>query len=392
MCLVCQLDDYDTRIVLVGQIGGAKAGIRFNHLDPRAEGVLRRFLAWARPFLENVWVTAGDLNTDDRFIEETLQQELGLKTCQAALGLRIAKETGNADLSGNLSGLIKFMARPYFALIEGDSRSLEPCCVFFVFYFVLRTAAVGYGLAEAVNVALTKHAQLNAIVASLSTPTGSRSSRKQPVKEIKAEDGKLPRVIIQGAGAVGSSLAFFVEERKLARVVAIADKDGFIHDPQGLPIRRLLDIRQARKAQLSSERASAQTITECSKNIICNLDAATRVTCLVCVYCCLAPSVCVFLQLEFKAVLRTASMTDEAFFAELLRCETAEVVCPCAGRYAVTPGIVDVLTQTTWKDVPSDRRFLVSGANNPYGCLGESGQVVEDVKGAFVYLLWIGDR
>lgn len=85
------------------QIGGAKAGIRFDHLDPRASGVLQRFLVWARPLLENVWVTAGDLNTNDEEIERIIQTDLGLPTCQSALGRRIAQVTKSRDRCGSLA-------------------------------------------------------------------------------------------------------------------------------------------------------------------------------------------------------------------------------------------------------------------------------------------------
>lgn len=42
--------------VTAPQIGGAKAGIRFNHRDPRASGVLRRFIHDHRVLLSNSWV------------------------------------------------------------------------------------------------------------------------------------------------------------------------------------------------------------------------------------------------------------------------------------------------------------------------------------------------
>lgn len=39
------------------QIGGAKAGIRFDHRDARANGVLRRFINDNRVLLANSWVS-----------------------------------------------------------------------------------------------------------------------------------------------------------------------------------------------------------------------------------------------------------------------------------------------------------------------------------------------
>lgn len=52
-------------------------------------------------------------------------------------------------------------------------------------------------------------------------------------------------VLIQGFGAVGTSLAYYLESEKIAKVVGISDKDGFIHSSQGLNIKRLLDERKS---------------------------------------------------------------------------------------------------------------------------------------------------
>lgn len=45
------------------------------------------------------WVTAGDLNTDDTFIQNVIQNKIGLPSCQYLLGNKFAKETQQPDLN-----------------------------------------------------------------------------------------------------------------------------------------------------------------------------------------------------------------------------------------------------------------------------------------------------
>src|SRR5713226_2568165 len=51
-------------------------------------------------------------------------------------------------------------------------------------------------------------------------------------------------VVIQGFGAVGRGVAIDLEHRGF-RVVAIADKDGTISDPKGLPVQKFIDATDA---------------------------------------------------------------------------------------------------------------------------------------------------
>jgi len=197
------------------QISGAKAGIRFNHLDPRAKEVLRRFIIYMKPFLQNCWVTAGDLNTDDMFIEEVIQKDVGLQNCQATLGRKYAEATGQANLTYQLKEIIKFPACEYFPLIE---------------------AAVGYGLAESI------------------------------LSVVKLRNGDKPTVCFQGFGAVGSSACYYLWKKGI-KITGISDKDGFITCTDGLPIESFLAQRKQKLASLVDQKEK----TECSKNLICIL-------------------------------------------------------------------------------------------------------------------------
>lgn len=301
------------------QIGGAKAGIRFSPADPRAKGVLRRFINANEKLLRTFWVTAGDLGTSDAFIEEVIQHDIGLVTCQATLGAKFSEVTGSPNLAQQVAWLNSLPASPYFPMIE---------------------AAVGSGVAEAARVGW----------------------------ELVGATG-LPRVIIQGFGAVGSSLAYYLVTRNIGKVVAISDRDGFICDPTGLPVEELLQARANKVKQLKADGAGDHAVTDAQKNCLVNLTPE---------------------QGARMHLRRLPKMTPEqALCAVLEAAGDAEMLCPCAMRYQITGTVIDTLTTLTWKDVAPGCRFVVAGANNPFGEHTATGGLVEAPHlGALLYNSW----
>ena len=292
------------------QIGGAKAGIKFDHRDPRAKEVLRRFILANGMLLRNYWVTAGDLNTDDTFIEKVITEELQLSCCQAQLGKVVSQRTGQPDLSPNLAKIIGTPACEFFPLIEGT---------------------VGYGLAAAIE---------------------------EGLKLIDPWKDNLPRVVIQGFGAVGSSLAYYLETKKIARVVAIADKDGILFDGRGLPIVKILQMRKERIELARKEGVDTSILADLSKNCVNSIDPTVPI------------------KEGWGQIIKASDFkTLEDFAVHLASIET-DVFCPAAIRYTITPRVVDAMRA----------RLLVSGANNPYGLM-KDGKLVEDVDGQVVQLL-----
>lgn len=320
------------------QIGGAKAGIKFNHRDPRADGVLRRFIQDQEKLLRSAWVTAGDLNTDDHYIQKVIQEDLGIPTCQNLLAERIAEKMGGGNRSLQLAFLITAPASPYFPLIEGT---------------------VGYGLAAAIEM-------------------GIRFAGVSPA------EGPLPTVAIQGFGAVGSSLALYLTEKKIATVVGISDKDGFVVCQKGVPVHLLLDLRKSRKQKLVETGAPETVVHECAKNFYVNGtdDEWKR------------------MEEEFGLVVsgRTEPNTvtgTEDFLIRFLQETDAEVFSPCAGRYAVTQRVVDEgLVGGAWSGQgyaydsgaktttrgAARAKIIASGANNPFGVVDADGALVEDKR------------
>jgi tyrosyl-tRNA synthetase len=285
------------------QIGGAKSGIRFNHKDPRAQDVLRRFINFIAPSLRTNYVTAGDLNTDDRFIEKVIQDDVGQPTCQAVLATEIARRCNLPNLSNQLRDLIKTPASPYFPLIEG---------------------AVGYGVARAVQVAAEKL-------------------------------GFKPRVVIQGFGAVGTSLAYYLQTENLATVVAIADQDCIVWNPEGIDALKLLKTRKwiVDQAALWGNPEVKKLRSAAEKNLRPLVEAVHH---------------------EGLGVTRRGEFeTDGEFLTRLLTIVEADTFCPCAVRYQITEDVVTLLSVGGY-------RLVVSGANTPFGVPVESGFVMTDDK------------
>lgn len=311
------------------QIGGAKAGINFDHRDPRAQEVLRRFIQDNAYALREFWVTAGDLNTDDGFIERVVQG-LGLPTCQATLGRKFAEATGQVDLSTQLARLIGIPAAcEYFPLIEG---------------------AVGFGVATAVHFALNLH--------------GAREAR----------------VVIQGFGAVGSSLAYYLQQRSCGGVpvgvAAIADADGVLLANPGtdLDIDALLALRatKVRDAKTAGAVAAAAYL---SKNLVAVLrdepDGGAR----------------------FGTLVQTPLTLAEVVEAAMDRGHV-DVVCPCALRYVVTENVVERVFGAGDAGGGTYRTptILVCGANNPYGAVDAVTGVATEDKTHAVYRALIGAK
>jgi glutamate dehydrogenase (NAD(P)+) len=288
------------------QIGGAKAGIRFDHNHQDAREVLRRFILSHADLVRTTWVTAADLNTSDEFIQDVVVNDVGLTSCQAALAARIARTPGGRDRSEDLAKLMKYPADQHFPLVE---------------------ACVGFGLA--------------ATIASVA--------------------GKGVSVAIQGFGAVGSSLAWYLTDRKLARVVAICDAEVALYDPEGIDVADLLETRQLHVERLTAEGAR----NTAARKMIPPLTAEQKTR---------------------YGVHERGAMDHAGFQTAFATHARADVYAPCAGRYLVTARAARELLEGLWSE--SSRRFLIAGANNPFG--DDSGASA-DRDGAVLRELISGD-
>lgn len=291
------------------KIGGAKAGIRFNREDPRASEVLHRFILANESLIRDCWATMGDLDADNLLVEKVITEELKLSSYQVRLATIITKNMGQPDLSKQLIQIISMSASPYFSLIEG---------------------VVGYGMAIAVEEGLKRVGRNNGLV------------------------------VIQDFGVVGSSLAYYLYTKKIAKIVAIADKDGFIMNHDGIDVVEILEMRKNKIERMKAAGASPQRVAEIAKSCLAAFD----------------PDV-LMVGNNKPGKLWCQPIKDFQIVENFVSQFTAiysDVFCLCDPGCRITSNIVDSM-------LSSGKKLLVSGVNNPYGhSEGEVVRLLEEKK------------
>ena len=68
---------------------------------------------------------------------------------------------------------------------------------------------------------------------------------------------------------------------------------------------------------------------------------------------------------------------EDALCQMLEKAVDAEMLCPCAMRYQITGRVIQTLVNTTWQNIKPGSRFVVAGANNPFGQVTEDGRLIE---------------
>jgi len=170
-------------------LGGAKGGIDFDPLDPRARGVLRRYLEAMLPLLRTRWAAGEDLGVRQDELDE-LVVLLGLRsTVEAALG---------HVPDGVDAGLARLAAA--FAVRER-----------------------GLGLGELVGGRGVARAALAALAAI-------------------GRDARDATAVIQGFGSIGGASARYLADAGV-RVIGVADRAGLIVNERGLDVETLLARR-----------------------------------------------------------------------------------------------------------------------------------------------------
>lgn len=166
-------------------VGGAKGGIDLDPFDPRARGVLGRFVRAVRPILDDYWVTAEDLGVPQELLDEVFDE--------AGLGMSLhAALVRSEDPERTLSRV-----REAFAVdVEGVP---------------MPDMIGGYGVAEAVSAAAQRMG-------------------------LAPED---TRAVVQGFGSMGGSTARYLARGGI-RVVGAVDARGVIFNPEGVDVERLL--------------------------------------------------------------------------------------------------------------------------------------------------------
>ena len=162
------------------QIGGAKSGINFDPLDPRKNGVLKRWFKAVAPLLKSYYGTGGDLNVDEVHEVIPITEECGVWHPQE--GVFSGHYSPNSAEKINRIGQLRYGVKKRI-----DNNKYSPDLTK---NYVIADMITGYGVAESV-----KH-----------------------FYNIWGGDLKRKRVIVQGWGNVASSAAYYLSQLGLSLI------------------------------------------------------------------------------------------------------------------------------------------------------------------------------
>ena len=324
------------------QIGGAKGGVRFPNTDPRAPFVLSRFLQHFQELLRDVWLFAGDFNSLQKYqnqeealwIEEVYRSHLNLNHSQYAL----AKKYSHFHNHFHSSNFMNYISR---------SCSLR--------FSSLREATSGYGMA--MSVASIKTFLLN----------NNQISQNHCNNNLY-----LPLVAIYGFDEATLNLAYYLESKNIAKVIAIADHSCAIFQEKGLLIQKILNegtFKNTSKVEstksylnISSTISLASFYGSFSEEMKLNINY-------------LEPS---------KVAYNFRENQIEEFFKVVPK---FDILCACgtASRYQLTCKVTETMLRY---QTPS---AIVCGTNSPFGKLihhpVECSRYEEDIEGEVINLL-----
>ncbi|WP_330260254.1 glutamate dehydrogenase [Streptomyces murinus] len=169
-------------------LGGAKGGIDCDPRDPAAYGLLVRYLRAVRPYVESCWTTGEDLGLTQDLVDRAAAEAGLVSTVQAVYPLLDDEAAARARLADAFA-------------VEVDGIGLAEL-------------AGGCGVAESVLTALDR----------------------------AGVPYRGTRVAVQGLGTMGGATARFLARAGLS-VVAVADVEGTIANPDGLDVEALLAAR-----------------------------------------------------------------------------------------------------------------------------------------------------
>jgi glutamate dehydrogenase (NAD(P)+) len=170
-------------------LGGAKGGIDLDPYDPRAREVLGRFARAMKPLIEGYFATGEDFGLRQDLIDEVFAEE----------GIRSSAESALRLVDDGAEAARARLGLAFAQDVDGVG---------------LGEVVGGFGVAECTLAAL-QH------------------------RGLAPED---TRAVVQGFGSMGGATARYLA-RAGVRVVGIADKDGLVHNDDGLDVERLLLTR-----------------------------------------------------------------------------------------------------------------------------------------------------
>jgi glutamate dehydrogenase (NAD(P)+) len=170
-------------------LGGAKGGIDCDPYDPRAREVLARFGRATKPLIESLFATGEDFGVRQEVIDEVFAEE----------GIRSSAESALALVEDGADAAHDRLKVAFDQSVEGVG---------------LGELVGGYGVAETALAAL----EFRGLVPAEST------------------------AVVQGFGSMGGATARYLAKAGV-RVVGVADREGLVHNPDGLDVEELLATR-----------------------------------------------------------------------------------------------------------------------------------------------------
>lgn len=170
-------------------LGGAKGGIDCDPYDPRAREVLARFGRATKPLIESLFATGEDFGVRQEVIDEVFAEE----------GIRSSAESALALVADGADAAHDRLKVAFDQSVEGVG---------------LGELVGGYGVAETALAAL----EFRGLVPAVST------------------------AVVQGFGSMGGATARYLAKAGV-RIVGVSDREGLVHNPDGLDIEELLATR-----------------------------------------------------------------------------------------------------------------------------------------------------
>lgn len=202
-------------------IGGAKSGIDFDPDDPRKPEVLRRWFAAIRPYLEECYSTAGDLNVDEVREVLPLCREIGLAHPQQGVA------RGHLELSGERLAQRLDTLRAGLAQPVGEPLAVEGL------ELTVADLVTGFGVATATQRLLERQGRsLNGL-----------------------------RMLLEGFGRVGGAAALYLS-RGGARIVGIVDDRSALVPDEPLGADGIEALLRARRGNRLPARATRGNSSE----------------------------------------------------------------------------------------------------------------------------------
>lgn len=193
-------------------IGGAKAGIDFDPLDPRKPEVLQRWYTAIRPYLQDRYGTAGDLGVDEAIDVVPAISRLGIGHPQEGIVRGHFQPEGERlqRIIGNLQGGVEAPVHPALGL-AGSSVTVSDMIT-------------GYGVAYTIRHYYQR--------------------RGQSLEGV--------RVLLEGFGNVGAACGLYLA-RWGARIAAISDVRSVLIAPEGLDAAAVEDLIGRRQHKMLPE-------------------------------------------------------------------------------------------------------------------------------------------